>query len=426
MTTRSETKSQPANHTDVAIIGAGPYGLSIAAHLAGLGVRFRIFGSPMSVWREHMPKGMRLKSEGFASSLSDFGGEFTLQHYCQQEGIPYEHVALPVELKTFISYGLAFQKRFVPNLEQKRVTAVEQAPQGFVVQLEDGEQVSASRVVVAVGISYYDYVPPILSQLPAGLLSHSSAHSELDGFKGRKIAIIGAGGSALDLAALLHESGASVEVIVREGKVRFQDPPGGESSLTQRLLKPRTGIGSSKQLYFYCKTPHLFRLLPEAFRLDRVRRVLGPAPPWFTKEQIDGKVPFHLGARIVGARAENDRAVLQLTDAQGHQKTLEADHVIAATGYQVDIERLQLLNSTLRQRIRLTGKAPALSAYFESSVPRLYFVGVSSANTFGPMMRFAFGADYTARRISKQLAMSIGAPAKVYTGAERIGASERA
>lgn len=421
----AETKSQPASHTDVVIIGAGPYGLSIAAHLSALGVSFRIFGSPMSVWREHMPKGMRLKSEGFASSLSDARGEFTLQHYCQQEGIPYQHVALPVELKTFISYGLAFQKKFVPNLEEKRVAAVEQSPEGFTVQLEDGEKVSARRVVVAVGISYYDYVPPILKQLPAGLVSHSSSHSNLEGFKGRSVAVIGAGGSALDLAGLLHEAGASVEVIVRDTTVRFQDPPGGESSLMQRLLKPRTGIGSSKQLYFYCKTPHLFRFLPEALRLDRVRRVLGPAPPWFTKEQIDGKVPFHLGVRITGTQAENGRAVLLLTDAQGRQKKVETDHVIAATGYQVDIERLQLLSPAIRQRIRLTGKAPALSAYFESSVPRLYFVGVSSANMFGPMMRFAFGADYTARRIGRYLAKPHKSMSSLYTGSEHTRAAER-
>jgi thioredoxin reductase len=333
---------------------------------------------------------------------------------------------LPVELNTFVSYGRAFQKRFVPNLEDKLVVAVKQSPEGFVVQLEDGEKTYARRVVVAVGISYFGYVPPIFSQLPKELVSHSSAHSDVERFKGCSVAIVGAGGSALDLAASLHEAGASVELIARGSTVRFQDPPGGKRSFAQSLLKPRTGIGSGKQLYFFTQAPHLFRLLPEALRLDRVRRTLGPAPPWFTRQQVEGKMPFHLGVRIASIEAHNGHAVLQLTDAEGRQKRVEVDHVIAATGYKPDIDKLELLSPAIRKKLRLTAKAPALSAHFESSVPNLYFVGVSSANTFGPLMRFAFGADYTARRISKYLAKASRSGAKVYTGTENAGAPERA
>src|SRR5215471_11637269 len=97
---------------NVAIIGAGPYGLSIAAHLQALGVEYRIFGKPMDTWLTRMPKGMRLKSEGFASSLSDAKSEFTLREYCKTEGFPYADIGLPVPLKTFTSYGLEFQKKF--------------------------------------------------------------------------------------------------------------------------------------------------------------------------------------------------------------------------------------------------------------------------------------------------------------------------
>jgi cation diffusion facilitator CzcD-associated flavoprotein CzcO len=64
-----------------AIIGAGPYGLSIAAHLNACGVRPQVFGRPMSGWRDGMPRGMRLKSDGFASSLSNPSGEFTLKAF---------------------------------------------------------------------------------------------------------------------------------------------------------------------------------------------------------------------------------------------------------------------------------------------------------------------------------------------------------
>lgn len=422
----AQMKSQSENIADVVIVGAGPYGLSIAAHLASSGVRFRIFGHPMSVWQTKMPKGMRLKSEGFASSLSDPGSEFLLRHYCAQEGIEYADIGDPVRLETFVAYGLAFQKKFVPNLEEKLVVSVQESPVGYELELEDGERISARRVVVAVGISHYAYLPPALAGLPTDAFSHSSAHSDLSGFKGRSVAVIGAGASALDLAALLYEAGASVQLIARSSTVRFQDPPGGKRSLKQRLLSFRTGIGSGIELYFCVNAPHWFRHLPEGLRLDRVRKTLGPAPPWFTKEQVDGKVPFHLGVEIAAAEVKNDRPRLTLRDAAGKQTTVEADHVIAATGYHVDIEKLQFLSQTIRKSIRTTGKAPALSASFESSVPRLYFVGVSSANTFGPLMRFAFGANYTARRISKYLLKPIRSTSKVQAGTENMRAAERA
>lgn len=418
-------KSQSENIADVVIVGAGPYGLSVAAHLAVSGVRFRIFGHPMSVWQKHMPRGMRLKSEGFASSLSDPNAQFTLQQYCQQENIEYADVGEPVRLETFIAYGLAFQRRFVPNLEEKLVVSLQESPVGFELQIDDGEKVLARSVVVAVGISHYSYLPPVLAGLPKEAVSHSSAHSDLAAFKGRSVAVIGAGSSALDLAALLHEAGASVQVIARSSVIRFQDPPGGKSSFTHRLLNPRTGIGSGMQLYFYANAPHWFRHLPESLRLDRVRKTLGPAPPWFTREQIDGKVPFHLGVEIISTEVRRGRPALLLKDAEGNQRSVEVDHVIAATGYQVDLERLQFLSQTVRKKIRTTGNAPALSASFESSVPRLYFVGVSSANSFGPVTRFAFGADYTARRISKRLIKPIRDAKKVYARNEGARAPER-
>src|ERR1700739_4804318 len=112
------------NSSDVVIIGAGPYGLSIAAHLRARNVHFRIFGSPMRTWIEQMPKGMRLKSDGFASSLFEPDSKFTLEAYCREKGLPYADLGLPVPLETFVAYGLEFQKRFVPQLEQKSVVSL--------------------------------------------------------------------------------------------------------------------------------------------------------------------------------------------------------------------------------------------------------------------------------------------------------------
>jgi cation diffusion facilitator CzcD-associated flavoprotein CzcO len=388
---------------NIAIVGAGPYGLSIAAHLNARAIPFRIFGSPMSVWATRMPRGMRLKSEGFASSLSDPESKFTLRDYCRQEGIPYSDIGDPVHLETFVAYGQAFQKRFVPNLEDRLVSSLRREGAGFELLLQDGGKIFARRVIIAVGITYFANVPAVLSTLQPGLVSHSSAHSDLTGFRGRRIAIVGAGASAIDLAGLLHAAGASVDLIARSSSIRFQDPP-RPRSWTERLRNPRTGIGSGLEMLFHAHLPHWFQRLPERIRLNRVRKILGPAPGWFSKDDVVGKVSFHLGREIAGARSEAGRVVLELTDRDGQQERVEADHVIAATGYQTDLHRIAFLDPQLRPQIRKTGAGPALSANFQSSLPGLYFVGLSAANSFGPLMRFAFGARFTARRLTRHLA----------------------
>jgi thioredoxin reductase len=390
------------NPVDVCIVGAGPYGLSIAAFLADRGVSFRIFGEPMVAWANQMPAGMSLKSEGFASSLADPASSFTLAEYCRQQQLPYQDTAFPVPLKTFIEYGLAFQRRFVPNLERKKVVHLQQCPHGFELCLEDGEKVIARKVVLAMGITQFAHIPRVLSSIPADFVTHSSAWSNLEALKGREVAVIGAGASALDLAALLHKAGASVRLIARGPRIRFHNPP-RQRTLRERIFNPTTGIGFGLDLYFYVTAPHLFRRLPERVRLDRMGKTLGPAPGWFVRDDVVGKVPLHLNSAVLDARLDNGKVMLQLSQ-DGQVETRSFDHVIAATGYRVDVTRMAVLSREVREALRLTGQSPLLSAHFESSVPGLYFAGVASANTFGPMMRFAFGARFTAQRLSGHLA----------------------
>jgi thioredoxin reductase len=392
---------------DVAIIGAGPYGLSIAAHLKARAVDFRIFGNPMHFWLAHMPQGMRLKSEGFASSLWDPNSTFPLEAYCKEKGIGYAHIGRPVPLEVFTSYGLEFQKRFVPEVENKMVDALERSTEGFQLRLEDGEMVTARRVVLAIGLTHYENVPPILAALPGEFVTHSSKHNRVDQFHGREVAVVGAGASALDLAALLHQGGAHVQVVARNPVIRFHDPPKNlEPSWIDQLRTPVTGIGPGWRLFWCVNAPLVFRQMPQEFRFDKVRRVLGPAPCWFTKEQVVGKIPLNVDVTITEAKVQNRRVSLGLTDRAGTKRTLTTDHVIAATGYQVDLRRLTFMDPDLQTRVKSADHTPVLSSNFESSVPGLYFVGVTAANTFGPLLRFAFGAGFTARRLSRHLAKS--------------------
>jgi thioredoxin reductase len=392
---------------EIAIIGAGPYGLSIAAYLKARGLGYRIFGRPMDTWQTHMPKGMRLKSEGFASSLYDPGSTFTLANYCKKEGLPYADLGLPVPLETFVSYGLEFQKRFVPELEDSRIVSLRNSSNGFQISLESGEVVSARKVVTAAGLCYFEQIPPVLSVLSEQFVTHSSRHCTLDRFKGREVAVVGAGASALDLAALLYQAGASVHLVARKAVIKFHTQGKTPRPLWEQTRNPTTGIGPGWRSLFCTRAPHLFHRLPERFRLDFVQKHLGPAPAWFIRDQVVGKIPFLLGVTITGANVQGDRVSLQLTNQAGDCQTLVTEHVIAATGYKVDLRRLTFLDNKVRAEIRSVDQTPVLSSNFESSVPGLYFVGASSANSFGPLMRFAFGARFTAHRLSKHLSASL-------------------
>ena len=187
------SKAVMTGSSKVAIIGAGPYGLSIAAHLRAHGIDFRIFGRPMHSWRMRMPAGMLLKSEGFASSLHDPARRFTLERFCAERGLRYAAKNVPVPLQTFAEYGLAFQRQLVPNVEEKAVVGLDRAPYGFLLRLDDGETVAADRVVVAVGITYFPHVPAGLAHLPPDTFSHTSDHHDLARFKGADVTVIGGG-----------------------------------------------------------------------------------------------------------------------------------------------------------------------------------------------------------------------------------------
>jgi len=390
------------------IIGAGPYGLSVAAHLRHRGIPFRIFGRPMDSWRTHMPKGMLLKSDGFASNLSDPDGKLTLGKFCQERGIEYGNTVIPVRLDTFTQYGLTFQERMVPELEQKMVIRIERSGEGYELELEDGERLAARSVVLAVGITHFEHVPESLAHLPAEFLSHSARHHEVDPFRGRSVIVVGGGASALDWAALLKDAGADVQLVARQGALKFHGKPTRQKrSLWQRIQHPQTGLGPGWKSKFYADAPAAFYHLPESLRLEIVRRALGPSGGWFVKDRILNQVPHLLGQSVTQAEVRDGKVHLHLRAQDGAERELVADHIIAATGYKVSIESLQFLSPAIRSKLKTLNETPILSSGYESSMPGLYFVGVAAANSFGPVMRFAFGADFAARTVSKALAKSL-------------------
>ncbi|MCN9241317.1 FAD-dependent oxidoreductase [Streptomyces sp. RY43-2] len=396
----------------VAVIGAGPFGLSTAAHLRARGIPVRVFGEPMVSWRDHMPEGMLLKSTPVASNIDAPRRGHTLVDYCDAAGIHRlvtDEDIIPVE--TFQAYGEWFQQQQVPELERTRVVSVDRRTGGdFELKLDSGELFTARAVVVATGLSGLAHVPRELAgaaadgPAPTAPLSHSSQHHELTRFCGKDLLVVGAGQSALETAALAAEAGARVRVVARgRGQVSFGAPP-----WRQPKLRPESPFGRAWSLWALSYYPHPYRYLPAQARHYLVRRVLGPLGAWWLRDRFEGAVRVREVSRIVGASATDVGAALTVRTHAGRTEELTADHVIAATGYRVDIAAMDFLGHELRTELAVSRGAPKLGAGYVSSVPGLYFTGLPAAASYGPVMRFVCGTEFASPRLAKHLAAAHG------------------
>ncbi len=390
--------------TDVAIVGAGPYALSLAAHLAARNVDHVMIGTPMAGWMTGMPKGMQLKSEGFASSLFDPGSRFTLKRYCGENGIGYADIDKPVDIATFIAYGLDFQRQATLGVEKDQVTSLDRAPGGFVLRLAHGGSLHCRRAVLATGIKPFHHRPEPVEGLPAELSTHASDHHALDGFAGRDVTVLGGGSSAIDLAALLHEAGATVRLVARRGSLYIHTRSIWPRPLWERVRHPMSGIGPSWRSFLFTNLPFAFHHLSEERRLRIVKNHLGPAAGWFMNGRLDNVTKL-LGYRLDAAAVSGDRVRLDLAAPGGAPRSIMTDHVISATGYRIDVRRYDFLSDTLRAQMATVTNTPILSSRFETSVPGLFVIGPATANSFGPVMRFVVGAGFTAQRLGRHLAV---------------------
>ncbi|WP_274563516.1 NAD(P)-binding domain-containing protein [Streptomyces spiramyceticus] len=407
---------KPPGDANVAVVGAGPYGLSIAAHLQARRVPYRIFGEPMEGWRSHMPREMYLKSSPFSSSISAPAPGHGLADFRAQEGRHPGREREPVPLSEFVRYGLWFQQNCVPELERTAVRHIDRPNgDGFRVTLDSGEEFTSAAVVVATGVSPFAYVPRELTGLRAdGLVSHTADHTDLSVFAGRRVVVVGSGQSALETSALLNEAGAQPTVVARS-RPSFGPPPEADWAedrpLHARLLWPEAVMGTGWPLVVCSRGPAAIRHMPARIRAHLLRTVLGPSGAWWLRERVQGRVPVLSGRSLHSAARENGGVRLEMRNPGGDVETLHADHVIAGTGYLVDIDRVELLSPELRRAVRKSAAdpprlagAPQLSADFQASVPGLYFAGLAAAPTFGPLLRFVCGTGFTASRISASLA----------------------
>ena len=390
---------------DVLVIGAGPYGLSISAHLRALGITHKVVGRPMDTWRAHMPAGMCLKSEPYGSVFARPGGGHDLADYCKEHGYAYVKRLGPLTLERFLGYADWFAERFVPPVDDLTVTRVAAAGGDFLVEFEGAAPVTARQVVLATGPLPYARMPAELSGLSADLVTHSSAHHRLEQFHGKQVAVIGAGQSALETAALAHEAGADVQIIARKPEITWADSVPERLSLADYVKRPPTRLCEGWRCAFWY-TPPAFRRLPVGMQVRKAHSVLPPMGSWWLRDRVDGVIETLTSHRVLQATPEGSGVRLLLEGPK--QSSIKVDHVIAGTGFRVDLSRLSFLTEELHAGIATRDHFPVVSRAGESSIPGLYFAGAHTAVSLGPSMRFVAGTH----RIAAVLARSVARRAR--------------
>lgn len=387
---------------DVAIIGAGPYGLSAAAHLRTVkGLDVHTFGEPMSFWQGSMPGGMLLRSGWAATHIADPNQSLTLDTYKEATSNDFSS---PVPLDRFIDYGLWYQRRAVPNLDRRKIVCIESNGNGFQLIPKKGETVLARRVVIAAGISTFAWRPPEFAGLSSSLASHTVEHQEFQKYVGKQVLVIGSGQSALESAALLHEAGAEVEIVARARKINWL---GGLFSRTihtgfgptlSKLLYAPTDVGPAGISQIVAR-PDLVRRFSRPIQDWLRRRSIRPAGARWLVERLQN-VPMKLGCSVISAALTGERVRVKLSD--GSERTV--DHVFLGTGYRIDVAKYDFLAPKLVQSIHRFQGYPQLREGFETSVPGLHILGAPAIWSFGPLMQFVVGTHYASRSLLRRIA----------------------
>lgn len=400
--------------TDVAIIGAGPYGLAAAAHLRRAGVETRILGEPMSFWRT-MPAGMLLRSNRTATSIAEYRGQLSLDSYAAERG---EQITLPVPLTRFLDYGAWVQNQVAPDVDRRQVVRLDRRSEDFSLDLADGDRLYARRVVVAGGIAPFAHQPAMCAGLPPEFVSHTSEHQDFSVLTDRRVFVIGGGQSALESAALLHEKGAEVEVAVRASRVNWLHGGKYHRRLGRAapLVYAPTDVGPMG-LSRLVAVPDLFRKLPRPVQEPLAYRAIRPAgAAWLVPRLREVRVNLGTGVRSVTLRA--GKLAVELADG----RVTVVDHLLLGTGYRVDIARYSFLAPELTAAVRRVGGYPVLRRGMESSVPGLHFVGAPAAWSFGPTMRFVSGSWYASQSVTRAALRAEGGASADYAEASATSA----
>jgi lysine/ornithine N-monooxygenase len=386
-----------ADRLDVAVVGAGPFGLSVAAHLADR--RVRAFGAPMQTWRTRMPPDMRLRSDWEETSLSAPQDRGSIQVWSDTAGEPRQE---PIPLPMFLRYADWFRDSFVRENDPVDVARIERANGVFRITTTAGDEADAQQVVIAVGVTPFPYAPPPFAGQMGDGLTHAIDRQDYSPYAGGHVIVVGGGQGGLEAAALAHRAGANVEVVVRSHVRWFTDrePYKPRTPLQRRLYRiayPVVGYGPPP-LNRLALHPDLFAVLPETLRRRVARRILrAGGSPW-VRGEIEGKVRITEGASVQRLDRANGRMHLELSDGSSR----DADAVVVSAGFRFGLDRMGFLAPEVARRVAVREGWPVLDRYFRSTDPDLHFVGFAAERRFGPIARFVSGSRFSAYRVAER------------------------
>lgn len=365
---------------DLIIIGAGPYGLAAAAQAKQAGLNYLLIGEPMKFWRTCMPSFMVVRSPFLVSSLYSPEPGLRLEDYYRETGrtaAKREKISLKIYLK-YIDWYL--EKAGLNTLPQSVTTLRREASGSFTATTQDGQQMQARNVIVAVGNPPFVNIPDEFASVNRQLYSHTSEVTDFSPFAGKKVLVIGAGQSAIEACQGLLQVDAHVELMHRQNGIYWHNIP-------LRINVPL--------LLFFITFPTVLEWAPYALRKAVGDMVSEPTVDTWLRPNIEGKITEHTRASV--QRVTEVGGGVKVSFADGRETTV--DHVILGTGYKVDITRLPMLDDSLRSQLEVRDGYPVIDRHLQSSVPGLYFTGVPAKGRFGPTFNFIFASPAGSQRV---------------------------
>lgn len=383
---------------DVAIVGAGPFGLSAAAHLQNVkGLELRLFGRPMQFWEQCMPPRMLLRSHWNATHIDDPGDELSLDAFVSNTGT--HGLGEPIPSTEFIRYGQWFHDTARLGADPRGVARIDVGGNGYELTLTDGASLRAKRVIVAAGIERFAYKPEFFRDIPAQFVSHSSELRDYSVFRDKRVLVLGGGQSALESAAFLKQGGAEVEILVRE-PMRCASKSRLRKVIPSAWLKPlhgRGGVGPAG-ISLIIQRPSLFGRLPRKTQAIWSRRATKLGFSYRLVPDMSG-TPVFSGLAVERVRVEGERLSLRLSDGSDRM----ADHVVLGTGYRINVAQYSFLSRGILERLDVVDGYPRLDSGLESSLPGLHFTGAVATYSFGPLMRFVAGTPFASASLARRI-----------------------
>ena len=381
--------------TDLLIVGAGPFGLAMAAHARHLGIGHIVVGEPMQFWRAHMPQGMFLRSA--CDWHLDPQDADTIEAFLRTQQLTPRD-AEPISLARYLEYVRWFQTRKQIDpwpVCVERLDAIAGGNGGFRATLTDGDAIAAANVVLAVGFAPFAHVPEDLARvLPAGSFQHTCDLIDFTNIGGQRCLIVGGRQSAFEWAALMREAGAaSVHLSHRHDSPVFTE---SDWSWVNPLLEGME------------KNPGWFRQLTEAERDAMSRRLWAEGrlklEPWLAARVRQPAISLWPNTRVSDCREMPGGAFAITLDGAGGSLALEVDRIVLATGYKVNISRVPMLaRGNLLPQLQVNDGSPALDEHLQSSVHGLFMTSILATRDFGPFFAFTAAVRASARLIGQAL-----------------------